>query len=196
MDQSNDAILRWPFFWALGLFILPVLVFTNDFGPMLLVLSIVFAPMFSLPVVLVCLWAIFKATAAGCRAARSKAWKRCVSALVLPLIVIIGVLNGRLVWAFWDTSGEWLRFQVEKPGYWVKINQLNPDDGPRWAVFPWGGWAGLGERVMVYDESDEILLEDSKRSAAWKKRSERTDLVCRFVAVPQEGHFYKAYLDC
>ena len=54
----------------------------------------------------------------------------------------------------------------------------------------------FGERVMVYDESDEILLEESKRSAAWKKRSERTDLVCRFVAVPHEGHFYKAYLDC
>jgi len=196
MEKSEDAILRWPFYWALGLFILPVLIFTNDFGPVLLVLSIAFAPMFSLPVVLVSLWAIFKATAAGWRVGRSKAWKRCVSALVLPLFVVIGLMNGRVVWSFWDTSGEWIRFQVEKPGYWAKINQLNPDDGPRLAVFPWGGWGGLGERVMVYDESDEILLEDSKRSAAWKKRIERTDLVCSFVAVPQEGHFYKAYLNC
>ena len=196
MDKSDDAILRWPFYWALGLFILPVFIFTNDFGPVLLVFSIVFASVFSLPVVLVCLWAIFKATAAAWRAARGKAWKRCVSALVLPLFVVIGLMNGSLVWSFWDTSGEWIRFQVEKPGYWAKINQLNPDDGPRLAVFPWGGWAGLGERVMVYDESDEILLDESKRSAAWKRRIERTDLACRFVAVPQEGHFYKAHLNC
>lgn len=196
MDKSEDAILRWPFYWALGLFILPVLIFTNDFGLVLVFLAIILMPYVSLPVVLVCLWAIFKATAVAWRAGRSNAWKRCVSALVLPLLVVMGLLNGRLVWSFWETSGEGIRFQTEKPGYWEKINQLNPDDGPRLAVFPWGGWAGLGERVMVYDESDEILLEESKRSAAWKKRSERTDLVCRFVAVPHEGHFYKAYLDC
>jgi hypothetical protein len=105
----------------------------------------------------------------------------------------MGLLNGRLVRSFWETSGEGIRFQTEKPGYWAKINQLNRDDGPRLAVFPWGGWAGLGERVMVYDESDEILLEESKRSAARKKRIERTDLACRFLAVG-EGEKYRKLL--
>ena len=32
MGKPDDAILRWPFFWALGLFILPTLIFTDDFG--------------------------------------------------------------------------------------------------------------------------------------------------------------------
>ena len=196
MGNDDHAVLRWPFFCVVGLLVIPILVFINDFGPLILFLGIVLMPYVSLPVALLALWATARAAAAAWGAARKKAWKRCLSALVLPIFLVIGLISPRAIWSIWDTSGEWIRLQLEKPGYWAKINELNPDDGPRLVVFPWGGWAGLAERVMVYDESDEIVQEESKRSTAWKKRIERTDLVCRFVAVHMEGHFYKAYLDC
>ena len=95
-----------------------------------------------------------------------------------------------------EDIGERVRLQFSKPGYYAKINSLSADKGQRLAVFPWGGFAGLADRVMVYDESGEVLLDESQRSAAWKKRAEKTDLACKFMAFPMEGHFYKVYVAC
>ena len=43
MDKPDDAILRWPFFWALGLWLLPSLIFSIHGGvEMLFIFSFVF----------------------------------------------------------------------------------------------------------------------------------------------------------
>ena len=69
-------------------------------------------------------------------------------------------------------------------------------NGPRLAVSVRGGWSGIGESPMVYDASDEIVLDESVRSEGWKQRIQQTDMTCRFTASPMEGQFYKAYLGC
>ena len=105
----------------------------------------------------------------------------------------LGLLPQRACLSVWDTTSDWIRFELEKSGYWAKINALNPEDGPRLAVFLWGG---LGVRGIVFDESDDVRLDDSQRSPEWKKRIEKTDLPCGAVAFRVEGLFHKAYFGC
>ena len=196
MDKPDDAILRWPFFWALGLWLLPSLVFSIHGGFEAVFFSFWFLPFIPIAIVLSTLWATGNAAIAAWSAGRRRAWKRCLSALVLPLFLALGLLPLRAFLSVWDTTSDWIRFELEKPGYWAKINALNPEDGPRLAVFLWGGWGGLGVRGIVYDESDEVLLDDSQRSPEWKKRTEKTDLSCGAVAFRMEGHFHKTYFGC
>jgi len=196
MKKSEDAILRWPFYWALGLWLLPSLAFSIHGGvEMLFIFSVVF-PFIPIMIAMMTLWVTGNAVVSAWSAGRRRAWKRSLSALVLPLFMAASLMLPRAFLTIWDTTSDWIRFELEKPGYWAKINTLNPEDGPRLAVFLWGGWGGLGVRGIVYDESDEVLLDDSQRSLEWKKRIEKTDLSCGAVAFRMEGHFHKTYFGC
>lgn len=196
MDRSEDAILRWPFYWTLGLWLLPSLIFSIHGGvEMVFIFSFVF-PFIPILIAMTTLWVTGNAVVSAWSAGRRRAWKRSLSALVLPAFVTAGLMLPRAFLSIWDTTSDWIRFELEKPGYWAKINTLNPEDGPRLAVFLWGGWGGLGVRGIVYDESDEVLLDDSQRSPEWKKRTEKTDLSCGAVAFRMEGHFHKTYFGC
>ena len=196
MDEDDRTVLRWPFWCVVGILVLPIPIFATEFGLFSVIFVAVLVPQISWPIAFLGLLVAASAAFHALRAARKGAWRRCLSALVLPLFVVVVWLDPRPVSYIWNGSGDWIRFQMEKPGYWSKINKLKADDGPRLAVFIWGGWGGIGESLMVYDESDEIILDESERSAAWKKRIQHTDLTCRFAAFPMEGHFYKAYLAC
>ena len=194
MDDTQDRFLRWPSLWVLGACFFFVFMHSFNGGDLLLVLMLLsplpylsaFGAFWLACTALVLLWG----------ALRHRHWRRGLSAAVLPVSLMLACLNPKDAMTLAERVGDRVRLQFLKPGYFEKINSSNSERDQRLAVFLWGGFAGLGERAMVYDESDEILLEESQRSDAWKKRAEKTDLACKFMALPMEGHFYKVYLDC
>ena len=95
-----------------------------------------------------------------------------------------------------EMIGDPIRLQISKPEYFRMIEAAGGGGSPRFASFAWSGWAGLGLISMIYDESDELLLDESKRSQAWKQRMKNTELGCAFMAHHMEGHFYKVHYQC
>jgi hypothetical protein len=194
MDDKHDAVLRWPFLWVLVACCIFALPFTFHGGDLLLVMSLLtpLPYMFAIGEV----WLACGAFATIWGGLRHRHWRRCLSALVLPAFLMLVGLNPREALSVAEAIGERVRLQFAKPGYFEKINAGRSDGAPRFASFPWGGWAGLALRSMIFDESDEILLDDSKRSAAWKKRVAGSELTCHFMAEHMEGHFYKVHYQC
>jgi len=192
MDRSEDASLRWPFFSVVGGFIFPICVFgtMNGFEYLLFFFPI------TLSIGAVCLLAIVEASAVAGVAARRRAWKRSLSAAILPLSVGLGVWNFGALWEIWRYAGDRLYFKSQKPAYLEMIGNQDASKGARFMVFPGGGWSGVAGRVYIFDESDEILLDDKLRSADFKRRMETTELSCNAVAFPLGEHFYKAFITC
>jgi len=194
MDEKNDAFLRWPSLWVLVVCCILAFPFCFHGGDLLVILSL----LTPLPYI-VAIGAVLLACGALAtiwEGLRQRHLRRCLSALVLPAFLMLVGLNPEEALSVAEDIGERVRLQFSKPGYYAKINSLSADKGQRLAVFPWAGFAGLADRVMVYEESGEVLLDESQRSQAWKKRAEKTDLACKFMAFPMEGHFYKVYVAC
>ena len=125
MDKPEDAILRWPFYWALGLWLFPSLAFSIHGCFEAVFFLFLFLPFIPIAIVLTTLWATGDAALVAWGAARRRAWKRCLSALVLPLFLVLCLIPQRAFLTVWDTTSDWIRFELEKPGYWEKINTLN-----------------------------------------------------------------------
>ena len=120
----------------------------------------------------------------------------CISAMILPLCVALGVLNFDSLWQIQRNVGDRLYFERQKSAYLEMIEKEHANQGKRLMVFPGGGWSGVAGRVYVFDESDEILLDEKHRSADFQRRMDATELSCNAVAFPLEGHFYKAFITC
>ncbi len=123
-------------------------------------------------------------------------WRGALSLALLPLAVLVTFLNFMSVWGFAIQTGEYIHFRAKRAAYLADIAKLPTDKGPRLVVIHWGGFLG-SYRAVVYDESDEVVLSEEKRSAAWKKRTEETELACEVVhAEPVGNHFYIVRIAC
>ncbi|HUK09870.1 MAG TPA: hypothetical protein VLX09_18505 [Stellaceae bacterium] len=103
-----------------------------------------------------------------------------------------------------------LRFQWEKPAYddvvadavaglcteaelkrWHAHIVDIDCDAPVLVVFNWGSFLSVW-RGVVYDASDQIMKEPSKRDAAWQKRGAGELLGCSQAEHRLGGHYYLA----
>jgi hypothetical protein len=107
-------------------------------------------------------------------------------------------------------ASAFLRFQWEKPAYdgvvadavagrcaeaelkrWhARIVDIDCD-APVLVVFNWGSFLSVW-RGVVYDASDQIMKEPSKRDAAWQKRGAGELLGCSQAERQLGGHYYLA----
>ena len=192
MDEDDRAVLRWPFWCVVVFILLPICVFgtMNGFDYFFFFFPITFA-LVGIGFFLTCQASLFVLIAV-----RRSAWRRCLSAMILPVCVALGVWNFGALWETWRNAGDRLYFERQKSAYLIEIAKQDASNGPRLMVFPGGGWAGVAGRVYVFDESDEILLGEKDRSVDFKRRADATELSCNAVAFPLEGHFYKAFITC
>lgn len=88
-------------------------------------------------------------------------WRRFTSAAIAPLIVwFLMVLLGHN-----GIDSNWVRFQINKPGYDATIRTLNGSH-PRQHSWDWGGTGGVAVAnifySLEYDESDNVLQKEMK----------------------------------
>ena len=143
------------------------------------------------------LWALAALWAAwlAIRTLSRRAWRAAVSALVLPVAVIVAMAGPFPFVQSCEELGEFLLFRARRSEYLARVAAL-PDDGqPKLAVFSRGGMVWYSEAI-VYDESDEIVLPPEQRSASWTERASHMEFVCGFWARPLGGHFYLAGFFC
>jgi hypothetical protein len=122
------------------------------------------------------------------RRMRRQQWSQALVSAVLPLVILFAGLR------FWDFihlcnyGGDIVHFVGKRSSFLQEIHATPPDGKPRLLVFNRGGmiWASRG---YVYDESDEVALASSLRSASWKVRADQTELSCGYYAEPFPGHF-------
>jgi hypothetical protein len=104
-----------------------------------------------------------------------KAWKQCVVASALPILLLGVAFNPFGFVRACNYLGDVLHFVVAKPYYDQQIAALPADQRPRLVVFDWGGmvWASSG---LVYDETDQVSLPSGRRSADWLELASHSEL--------------------
>lgn len=136
---------------------------------------------------------------AAMRLFRSRTWQLASACVIMPVALPLAVY-----WAIPHAaySLDYARFLVMRPTYDADVARL-PGNGRRLAEFEWRGAFSPGGSIIgvVYDETDELGLPYERRSAAWKKRMEDTDLTCGgdgplAEATALGGHYYLAYFGC
>ena len=193
---ESRARWLWPVWAAVGLPLLLVTLAATPIGPDFLFVLI------GIPALLL-LWACLGVWAliVSVRHAWRREWSRALTSAVLPLAVVLaGIQFGEFI-RLCNFGGDVLHFIVKRPAYLEEIDAVPPNGNPRLMVFNLGGmlWASRG---YVYDESDEVMLVESKRSAGWKERASETELACGYHAEPFPGHlsftqhWYIASFDC
>jgi hypothetical protein len=190
--KRPDSFVRWPLIVVLVVSALWAVVV--GFFPLLLFMLIF---VFWLPAVLL-LGAGMAATLVAVAAARHKAWRRAVSAAVLPVAMVAIALNFTGFSQLCREVGDHVHFYLERSEYLAEVRATRNLGQPVLKVWNWGGmiWSSKG---VVYDESDEIALPPEQQSAAWKNRVGRSggELVCRdYGFEPMGSHFYLAYFPC
>ncbi|HXQ68613.1 MAG TPA: hypothetical protein VN980_18745 [Alphaproteobacteria bacterium] len=181
------ALFLWPFALAIA-------------GPagLILLWSISFDAAFMFAFPFLGLWAFVAliALVVAVILAIERRWLGALSLALFPLAVLVTFLNFMSVWGFATQTGEYIHFRAKRAAYLADIAKLPTDKGPRLVVIHWGGFLG-SYRAVVYDESDEVVLSEEKRSAVWKKRTERTELACEVVHAESVGiHFYIVRIAC
>lgn len=130
------------------------------------------------------------------RSAIRKDWRQCVAGLVLPMVLAIVALDPVGFVRSCDYIGDVLHFVVLKPSYDRQIAALPTAQGPRLAVFDWGGMVSASFGV-VYDEADEVSLPPGRQSADWLTRASQTELTCEgYGARPLWDHYYLVSFPC
>ncbi len=173
----------WPIWVTIGM---PLLLIGLNSTPVALNFAFV---MIGIPVLL-CIWACLGiwALIICIRGVKSRRWSQALVSAVLPLAILVAGLR------FWDFihlcnyGGDVVHFIGKRSSFLREIHTIPPDGKPRLLVFNRGGmiWASRG---YVYDESDEVGLASSLRSATWKMRADQTELSCGYYAEPFPGHF-------
>jgi hypothetical protein len=127
--------------------------------------------------------------------AAERAWRSALSLAVMPATALLAILNPSIVWGTAICMGDHLHLWAMRPSYLSQIATEPTNQGPRLMIFAWGGFV-IGH-AAVYDESDEIMLPPSERSAAWNKRAAGTELECGIEAAERAGsHFYIVRTGC
>jgi hypothetical protein len=144
------------------------------------------------------MWAIAGAGAVvvSVRSAMRKEWRRCLIALVLPIVLLVVALDPFRFVRSCNYIGDVVHFIVSKPYYDRQIAALPSDQRPRLVVFDWGGmtWASSG---LVYDETDQVSLPKGRQSADWLAAASHSELSCEGYGVqPLWDHYYLASFPC
>jgi hypothetical protein len=131
--------------------------------------------------------------------ARRGAWLSSLLAMVMPVLLVLGILHPWDYVSRYRYLGDRIHFVVMLPSYDRQIATLSHDRF-RYAEFNWGGML-FASRGVVYDESDQILMPRSQRSAAWVARIKDTDLMCgdESFAIDAErlwDHYYLTGFGC
>ena len=189
--MTTDRIARWPAAIAFGVPAAIILCRASPIGPVFLYVTI------GIPALLLILaGAAVLATIVAAISARMGRWRRVVSCLVLPVVVLANVPGPFALVRYCNGIGNMIHFEVMRDHYLSKIKSL-PDTGePKLVVINWGGmiWASNG---VVYDESDEVVLPPSRRSLGWTTRAGTTELSCEGYSItPMGSHFYLADFPC
>lgn len=190
--DSNGGL--WPLWIAIAFPLYLILVNTIPFGFLLAILGLLFlSPLWAGAGI----WALVLSL----RHIWRHQWSRATRTAILPIVVLIAGFN---FWGFVHLTNDCadvLHFAVRRATYMRKIEQMPSNGEPRLVVVNFGGmiWASRG---VVYDESDEIMLDPSKQSFRWKTQAEQSELACGYFARPIPGpaffsrHWYLASFPC
>jgi len=161
---SQDRVLRWPFYSGVIFVVFVSFVFSWPVAALAFsILFLAWAPLFVGAVTLllgIAIWTAF-------RAARKRHWRSALSTLALPALLAaswpISNLTEPLV-----NEAHFLLFKAE---YISSIARQNKTEGGQLMIFDWGGNAMVGfNRMLVFDESDEIILPPAQRSEAFTRK--------------------------
>ncbi len=178
LSAIRDRALVWPtaltFVWAVAL----VLICSGPFdlaffgGPILLGIATLSA---------------VPALALAVGFAIERGWPQLLSALVLPVAILITWLNLHAVWESAILAGGYAHLNAMRPFYLYRISKFPAASRPNVTFFDWDGLTSA-----VFDETDEVA--SSHPSEAWK---ERAGLPCDVTQVNSAGgHFYVVRLGC
>ena len=128
-------------------------------------------------------------------------WVHAESCAVLPLVILAASIWHWQFLHLCNDGGDIAYFLARHSSFAEAVRATPPSGEPRLLIFNRGGmsWASRG---YVYDESDEITLDEPLRSAQWKARSDGTELSCGYYAQPLPGrfsitqHWYLASFSC
>ena len=112
---------------------------------------------------------------------------RVGSNAVLPLVILAASIWHWQFLHLCNDGGDIAYFLARHSSFAQAVRATQPSGEPQLLIFNRGGmsWASRG---YVYDESDEITLDEPLRSAQWKARSDGTELTCGYYAQPFPGH--------
>jgi hypothetical protein len=158
--------------------------------------------MIGIPALLI-LWAcsgVWALVASICHV-RHRDWSQALISAVLPVVIICAATHFWGFVHFCNDAGDVVHFVAERPSYLRALRATQSNGDPRLAVFNRGGmiWASRG---YVYDESDEIIRDESLQTSTWKSRARDTELGCGYFAKPFPGdfsfthHWYLASFGC
>ena len=187
----RPRLLRWLIAIGLGVPLALVVLAASPLG------ADFFYVVIGIPALLL-IWAA-AATAAlivSVRSALRRDWRRCALASLLPIALLVVALDPIRFVRACNTLGDMVHFVVAKPYYDRKVAALPAAEGPRLAVFNWGGmvWASSG---VVYDESDQVARPQERQFADWRERASRTELACEGYGVrPLWDHYYLVSFPC
>jgi hypothetical protein len=159
--RKSDAYTPWYTIWTGALFLL--LWVSNDldriFNLYVLLVPILFLPALG--------WAATMVMSLGSNAVRRR-WRRTLSIVAAPIIT--GLFFLLLGWL--GITTELIRLELWKSSYLAQVDAIPAtDDGPRLKVWDWGSVGGAAVPNvfwhLVYDDSDQIRLPRSSRSAGW-----------------------------
>jgi hypothetical protein len=92
-------------------------------------------------------------------------------------------------------AGDIVHFTLAKPFYDRAIAAL-PKHPRRPKVFDWGGALLIADKVVIYDESDEVALPAAQRSVAWQIQGAHSLAgLCSNVS-PLWDHYYIGMIGC
>jgi hypothetical protein len=195
--KKPDRFVLWPLIVVLMVSVLWAVVI--GFFPGLLFI-LVFE--FSRPGVLLLLpgmllfGAGIAATLVAIAAARREAWRRAVSAAVLPVAMVAVALNFSGFSQLCREAGDRLHFYVMRPSYLAQVAATPSLGHPRLLIWNWGGMV-FSSKGVVYDESDEIALPAEQQSIEWKTNPGLGELACGgYGFEPMGDHLYLAWFPC
>jgi len=188
---APSRLLPWVAAIGLGVPIALVTFAASPLGPNF------FYVLVGIPALLL-LWVIagLVALIVSIRSAMQRAWRRCVLAAILPVILLIFAFDPVRFVRSCDYAGDVIHFVAMKASYDRTIAALSADQRPRLAVFDWGGMS-FASHGLVYDETDQVALPKGSQSADWLAQAGHTELSCEGYGVRALwDHYYLADFPC
>jgi hypothetical protein len=188
---APSRLLPWVAAIGLGVPIALVTFAASPLGPNF------FYVLVGIPALLL-LWVIagLVALIVSIRSAMQRAWRRCVLAAILPVILLIFAFDPVRFVRSCDYAGDVIHFVAMKASYDRTIAALPADQRPRLAVFDWGGMS-FASHGLVYDETDQVALPKGSQSADWLAQAGHTELSCEGYGVRALwDHYYLADFPC
>src|SRR4051812_48150239 len=123
---------------------------------------LIWAPLFAVVVILLFAIAVWSAT----RAMRRRHWRSALSTLALPALFAASLPISNMT----DPLVNEVHYLLFKAEYLSSIARQNKTEGGQLMIFDWGGNVMVGfNRLLVFDQSDEIILPPAQRSEAFKR---------------------------